>query len=78
MRHGEVYKKNSAWWYTKQTEGSPLRLSTKHTTKAKALAVAKDELNNDRIDNLHIWKGNGSYESCMAICKPTKENQNEI
>ena len=67
MRHGEVYKKNSAWWYTKQTEGSSLRLSSKHKTKAKALAAAEEELNNDRIDNLHVWKGNGSYESCMAI-----------
>lgn len=67
MRHGEVYKKNSAWWYTKQTEGSSLRLFSKHKTKAKALAAAEEELNNDRIDNLHVWKGNGSYESCMAI-----------
>ena len=77
MRHGEVYKKKSSWWYTKQTEGSPLRLSTKHKTKAKAFAVAEQELNEGRIDNLHTWKGNGSYESCMAICK-SKENHNEL
>lgn len=74
MRHGEVYKKKSSWWYTKQTEGSPLRLSTKHKTKAKALAVGQEELNEGRIDNLHTWKNNGSYESCMAICK-SKESQ---
>ena len=67
LRHGEVYKKKSSWWYTKQTEGSPLRLSSKFKTKAKALAVAEEELNNDRIDNLHVWKSNGSYESCIAI-----------
>lgn len=75
MRHGEVYKKNSAWWYTKQTEGSSLRLSSKHKTKAKALAAAEEELNNDRIDNLHVWKGNGSYESCMAILVKQGESQ---
>jgi len=77
MIHGEVYKKNSVWWYTKQTEGSALRLSSKFKTKAKAFAVAQEELNEGRIDNLHTWKGNGSYESCMAICK-SKENHNEI
>ena len=76
MIHGEVYKKNSVWWYTKQTEGSRLRLSSKFKTKAKAFAVAQEELNEGRIDNLHTWKGNGSYESCMAICK-SKESHNE-
>ena len=67
MRHGKVYKKNSAWWFSKQTDGSTLVLSTKHKTKAKALAEGEEELNSDRIDNLHVWKGNGLYESCTAI-----------
>ena len=67
MRHGEIYKMNSAWWFSKRTDGSTLVLSTKHKTKAKALAEGEEELNNDRIDNLHVWKGNGSYESCIAI-----------
>ena len=75
MRHGKVYKKKSSWWYTKQTEGSSLQLSSKFKTKAKALAVAEEELNNDRIDNLHVWKGNGSYESCMAILVKQGESQ---
>lgn len=77
MRHGKVYKKKSSWWYTKQTEGSSLQLSSKFKTKAKALTVAEEELNNDRIDNLHVWKGNGSYESCIAILV-NKENYNEV
>ena len=77
MRHGEVYRMNSAWWFSKRTDGSTLVLSTKHKTKAKALARGQEELNEGRIDNLHTWKGNGSYESCMAICK-SKENHNEI
>lgn len=73
MRHGEVYKMNSSWWFTKRTDSSKLLLSTKHKTKAKALAEGKEELNEKRIDNLHTWKGNGLYESCIAICKPNKE-----
>jgi len=74
MRHGEVYRMNSAWWFSKRTDGSTLVLSTKHKTKAKALAIGRKELNEGRIEKLHTWKGNGSYESCMAICK-SKENQ---
>lgn len=77
MRHGEVYRMNSAWWFSKRTDGSTLVLSTKHKTKAKALAVGQEQLNEGRIDNLHTWKGNGSYESCMAICK-SKEKHNEL
>ena len=76
MRHGEIYKMNSAWWFSKRTDGSTLVLSTKHKTKAKALAEGQKELDEQRIDNLHTWKGNGSYESCMAVCK-AKENTHD-
>ena len=75
MRHGEVYKKKSSWWYTKQTESSPLRLSSKFKTKAKAFAVAEQELNEGRIDNLHSYKANGVYEFCMATCQMKGEPQ---
>jgi len=76
MRHGEVYKKNNSWWFSKCTDGSTLVMSTKHKTKAKALSEGQEELNKGYIDNLHTWKGNGSYESCMAICK-SKENNHD-
>lgn len=74
MIHGAVYKKNSAWWFSKQRNGSTLVLSTKHKTKAKALAIGREELDKGSIEKLHTWKGNGSYESCISICK-SKENQ---
>ena len=66
MRHGEVYKKNSAWWYTKQTEGSPLRLSTKHTTKAKALAVAEDDGNLTMIGLITFMYGRATDHMNLA------------
>jgi hypothetical protein len=73
MIHGAVYKKNSAWWFSKQRNGSTLLLSTKHKTKAKALAIGREELIKGRIEKLHTWKGNGSYESCMAMSKSKRQ-----
>tara|TARA_R100000234_G_C4881244_1_gene127477 strand:- start:19 stop:255 length:237 start_codon:yes stop_codon:yes gene_type:complete len=77
MRHGEVYKKNSVWWFSKRTDNSTLVLSTKHKTKATALSEAQKELYKGYIDNLHTWKSNGSYESCMAICKAKENNHDD-
>ena len=51
MRHGEVYKKKSSWWYTKQTEGSPLRLSSKFKTKAKGAQEAHEAIRPTYMDN---------------------------
>lgn len=59
MIRGEVYKKKSAWWFSKQRDGSTLVLSTKHRTQRSAIQEAENSLNEGYIDDLNIYNGKG-------------------
>ena len=59
MRHGEVYRMNSAWWFSKQRDGSAIVLSTKHRTQRSAIQEAENSLNEGYIDDLNIYNGKG-------------------
>ena len=59
MIHGAVYKKKSAWWFSKQRDGSTLVLSTKHKTQRSAIQEAENSLNEGYIDDLNIYNSKG-------------------
>ena len=68
MRIGKVFKRKSSWWFSKESESSIYVLSTKHKTKKAAMEEAWKELEDRRLEILHVWQANGKYDGCYAIC----------
>lgn len=70
---GSVYKDKSSWWFTIQTDGSDIQLSSKFKNKFKfknkksALAHGQLALFYGRIDKLNIYMANGSFDWYEAI-----------
>ena len=62
MIRGEVYKKKSAWWFSKQRDGSAILLSTKHRTQRSAIQEAENSFNEGYIDDLNIYNSKGELQ----------------
>jgi hypothetical protein len=67
MRTGKVFKRKSSWWFSKESKSSIYVLSTKHKSKKTAMEKAWKELEDRRLEILHVWQANGKYDGCYSI-----------
>jgi|TARA_R100001510_G_C7566146_1_gene144376 hypothetical protein len=80
--HMYVQKYRGAWWTIISHESEKMKSifpdrHNRFSTKEKALQSAERYLNNEAIDNLHVFDDKGNHVKTQAICIIRPDDINE-